>query len=112
MRTDIKSSDFNNFEEFYAFYLVEHNKPLTKLFHCIGTTLGLVCLTLSVIKMNVLFIPLGVFLGYLFPWISHFFIEKNMPATFKYPLWSFKSDFKMYFEIMLLKRKLANSLVL
>lgn len=26
---------------------------------------------------------------------GHFFIEKNKPATFKYPAWSFISDWKM-----------------
>lgn len=105
-------TDFKNFDEFYVFYLSEHKKPLTKLLHCIGTTLGLICLVAAVLQLNVLYLPLGIFLGYLFPWISHFFIELNRPATFKYPAWSFKSDFKMYFEIISLKRSLANSHVL
>ncbi|MBT7609931.1 MAG: DUF962 domain-containing protein [Bacteriovoracaceae bacterium] len=112
MPTEVKTSDFINFDEFYAFYLLEHKKPMTKLFHCLGTSLGLVALVLAIVKFNPLYIPLGIFVGYLFPWISHFFIEHNMPATFKYPAWSFKSDFKMYFEIITFKRKLANSDVL
>jgi hypothetical protein len=43
---------------------------------------------------------LGVVCAYGFAWVGHFFIEKNKPATFKYPWMSLKGDFKMYFEIL------------
>jgi hypothetical protein len=38
---------------------------------------------------------LGLIPGYGGAWIGHFFIEKNKPATFEYPLWSFIGDYKM-----------------
>ena len=99
---------FKTYAEFYEFYLNEHKLPTTKLFHCVGTTLGLICLSMAILKSDYLFVWLGVFLGYLFPWISHFFIEKNRPATFKYPLRSLFSDFRMFFEIITFQRKLRD----
>jgi hypothetical protein len=38
---------------------------------------------------------LGLIPGYGAAWIGHFFIEKNRPATFQHPLWSFMGDYKM-----------------
>ena len=38
--------------------------------------------------------------GYGFAWVGHFFFEKNKPATFKYPFYSFVSDWIMYKDIL------------
>ena len=46
------------------------------------------------------YIMYGAVFAYGWAWIGHFFIEKNRPATFQYPLWSLISDFKLYFQIL------------
>ncbi|WRT65158.1 uncharacterized protein IL334_002101 [Kwoniella shivajii] len=46
----------------------------------------------------------GVVGAYAFAWISHFFVEKNKPATFKYPVWSLRGDLKMWWEVITLQR--------
>lgn len=38
--------------------------------------------------------------GYGAAWIGHFFVEKNKPASFKYPLWSFRADWVMWSKII------------
>jgi hypothetical protein len=40
--------------------------------------------------------PAGVVFAYACAWTGHFGVEKNRPATFKYPLWSFVSDLRMW----------------
>ena len=84
--------DFKTFDEFYPFYLGEHKKPLTKLFHFIGTNLMYVIMLTAISTQDIRLVPLGIFVAYFFAWVSHFFIEQNRPATFKYPLWSARAD--------------------
>ena len=83
------------YDEFWDFYLQEHSKPLTRLLHLIGTTLGLGLLIFFVARGQWYLFPIFVIPGYAFAWFAHFVIEKNRPATFQYPFWSFISDFKM-----------------
>ena len=39
-------------------------------------------------------------LGYGFAWVGHFFYEKNKPATFKYPFYSFIGDWVMLWHVL------------
>ena len=42
----------------------------------------------------------GIAAGYACAWVGHFFFEKNKPASFKFPLKSFVSDFRMYSDVL------------
>jgi len=84
-----------NYSEFWDFYVQEHSKPATRALHFVGTSLGLVLLLWFVWSGRWYYFPLFLLVGYAFAWFAHFVVEKNRPATFKYPLWSFVSDFKM-----------------
>lgn len=89
-----------NYSEFWDFYVQEHSKPLTRLLHFIGTSLGIILLAIFVWRGMWLFIPLCFVTGYAFAWFAHFVVEKNRPATFKYPGWSFISDYKMMWYML------------
>ena len=83
------------YSEFWDYYIQEHSKPLTRLLHFVGTTLGLVLLVWVIWIGRWYLFPVFLVVGYAFAWFAHFVVEKNRPATFKYPFWSFISDFKM-----------------
>ena len=88
------------YREFYKFYLSEHQDKTCRLLHVIGTTFVIAMLFMSIYKLDYRIFLLIPVVGYGFAWVGHFVFEKNKPATFKYPLWSLKSDFKMYFDIL------------
>ena len=89
-----------NYAEFWDFYVQEHSQPLTRLLHFVGTSLSMVLLIWIIRNGTWLYFPLCLIVGYGFAWVSHFAVEKNKPATFQYPLWSFISDYKMIFYML------------
>lgn len=101
----MSDESIKSFSEFYPYYLEEHKLRSTRILHFIGTSLALICLLLAAVRLDPWYILYGLICGYFFAWIGHFFFEKNKPATFKYPLWSLASDFKLYFDIIAGKQK-------
>ena len=91
---------YNSFTEFWPYYLAEHSKPGTRLLHLVGTTIALGCAAYFIVVGKWWLFPLALIPGYGAAWIGHFFLEKNKPATFQYPLWSFVGDYKMIFMML------------
>ncbi|MBK8813084.1 MAG: DUF962 domain-containing protein [Acidobacteria bacterium] len=92
--------EIKNYSEFWDFYVGEHRDPVNRLLHFIGTTLAMVLLVWFIATGRYLLLPVVLVAGYGFAWVGHFFVEKNKPASFKYPLWSFISDYKMVFYML------------
>jgi len=97
---------YTNFKDFYPYYLSEHSHKTTKLLHFIGTLISLYFLFSFFRTFDFVYIILSLLSGYGFAWVSHFFIEKNKPATFKYPFYSFIGDHLMFIEIIMGKHKI------
>ena len=91
---------YASFAEFYPFYLREHSQRATRRLHFAGTSLGLVCLLLLVLSGNLWWLAAALASGYAFAWFSHFAVEKNRPATFRQPLYSFMGDWKMFWQML------------
>jgi len=102
----MNNTKFTSFKDFYPYYLSEHKLKINKILHAIGSLIGLSFLIYILVIEQYKFIPISFLFGYTFAWIGHFFFEKNKPATFQYPLYSFIGDWVMLKDIILGKIKL------
>ena len=95
------SRRFVSFREFYPFYLAEHAHPISRRLHFIGSCGVLVLVVDAIATMDARWLPAALVSGYGFAWIGHFCFEKNRPATFRHPLYSFAGDWVMFKDILL-----------
>ena len=80
------SPDYNSF---WLVYLAAHRRPTTRAIHMTGTAASILLVLAA--------LAAAVIAGYGFAWLSHGIVERNRPATFRHPLWSVVSDFRMLF---------------
>ena len=90
--------EIETFEEFWDFYVGEHKEKATRILHFIGTTAAVGCVAGGLLTKRRWLLLLAPLVGYGPAWVGHFFIEKNKPASFKYPLWSLQADFVMWWK--------------
>jgi hypothetical protein len=90
---------FSSFSEFYPYYLGEHANRTCRRLHFVGSLGVLALLVLVIASGNGWYLLGALFCGYGFAWVGHFFFEKNRPATFKHPLYSFIGDWVMFKDI-------------
>src|SRR5262245_20494851 len=89
---------FSDFEEFWPYYVGEHQNPTNRMLHFVGTSCALGCLATSPLLPPALLAAPVV--GYGCSWIGHFVFEKNQPATFAHPLLSLRGDARMYWLML------------
>jgi len=92
--------EFKSLKEFYPYYLTEHQDPVSRALHFVGTGLFMALFIYAIVSATWWLIPVSIVSAYAFAWVGHFFFEKNKPATFVYPLFSLASDFIMFFHII------------
>ena len=96
-----KDSGFRSFAEFYPFYLSEHRHPVSRALHYAGTWGAVICVLGLIGTGGLWWLAGAAFCGYSFAWLGHFRFERNRPATFRHPFYSFAGDFRMWWELNL-----------
>jgi hypothetical protein len=102
-----ESQPFRTFADFYPFYLGEHTHPTCRRLHFTGTTIAAVLLVAALLTQRWRLIVAALFVGYAFAWAGHYFFEHNRPATFKYPLFSFIGDWRLWWDILTGKQRIG-----
>jgi hypothetical protein len=95
----MRRMSFRNFEEFYPFYLGEHADRTSRRLHVIGTSAAMLQILAAIVLREPMLCLTALVSGYGFAWVGHYVFEKNRPATFKYPLYSLRGDFRMAREV-------------
>lgn len=88
---------YKTFDDFWIFYSKEHSHPLNKRLHFIGTLIIhlIFFYVFATAEFQVLiYVPI---IAFIFSSIGHIFVEKNKYVMFKYPIWSFRADCKMFY---------------
>jgi hypothetical protein len=91
---------YKTFAEFWPFYLEQHSNPVNRRLHFVGTLMVFVVLALAIVTTTPWILLLMPVVGYGWAWVGHFRVEKNRPATFQYPFFSLRGDFKLFFEML------------
>ncbi|XID74209.1 Mpo1-like protein [Alkanindiges sp. WGS2144] len=88
-----------NYSEFYRFYLTEHSNVMSRRLHVAGSLAGLYGIYKAIKTGKKSYLLKGIATGYACAWVGHFFFEKNKPASFKQPVYSFMSDWRMLADV-------------
>lgn len=91
---------YTSFKEFYPYHLSEYQNPVCRGLHVTGSLLVLSTLAYGISTARWQVLLLMPVAGYGFAWIGHIIFEKNRPATFTYPLYSFMGDWLMLKDVL------------
>ncbi len=94
------SARIASFAEFYLFYLTQHADRMCRRTHFIGSSLALACIATAIGTGSEWWVLAALVAGYGGAWIGHFYYEKNRPASFAQPLYSFRADWVMYWQML------------
>ncbi len=87
------------FKEFYQYYLSKHQNKVCRRLHLLGLFVAVGLFGFALFSPYWLLCACAPLAGYPFAWTGHLLFEKNQPATWTNPLFSFLADLRMTWDI-------------
>jgi hypothetical protein len=92
---------FASFAAYYPYYLGEHGDINCRRLHFAGTSLVIATAVYTFATTTWWLLALLPLFGFGFAWTGHFLCEKNMPGTFRHPIYSIAGDFVMFRDVLI-----------
>ncbi len=90
-------NQITSFDQFWLHYLREHSKPVTRALHFAGLLLAMAGGAAIWLWELSLYLLLGLpLVVYVCAFSGHYLAEHNHPTTYRHPLWSVISFFRMF----------------
>lgn len=84
-----------SFEEFWPYYVSQHLRPLTRRIHVWSTVAAFVVGAAALVAQVWWVVPAVVAGAYGVNWATHLVWERNRPASWGSPWWSFQGDMRL-----------------
>ena len=84
-----------SYAAFWRYYLGEHRRSATRSCHYAGSVAAIAAVVTAAAAGIWWLLPVALIAGYGPAWLGHAVVERNYPATFRYPVWSLISDYRM-----------------
>ena len=98
---------YETFDSFYkGYFLTGHKHKYTKLFHFVAIGGAILLGVQFLFTFQIVYLIAAVLFGYSISVVSHYLFEKNHPATYSYPFYSFLAAFRMFFETLIGRHKI------
>ena len=89
-------SEPRTYADFWPYYVGEHRSAGTRWLHFVGTAGVFFFFFVALVASNAWWLIAMPLSGYGGAWLGHLLVERNKPATFRFPLWSLIGDFHMF----------------
>ncbi|HBQ95566.1 MAG: DUF962 domain-containing protein [Firmicutes bacterium] len=89
-----------SFEDFWPYYLSLHRRAQTRLLHFVGSGIALIAILVAILTLNAWYFAVAIVSGYGLAWYGHAFIERNRPATWRFPVYSLAADLLLFWVML------------